>query len=389
VRTKKITNWACLLTVTLLTIRAANAGGVKYENEEGDYLKLGGRLQLQYLLTDPNNGETTDDFKARRIRPYIEGSVNENWKGRFQWGMGRGKISLQDVYMKYLGFDFAEIALGNTDFLFSREFLTSNKYQSFVERTFVGNDSYGSPHRQTGAHLRGKLANDKILWMGAAAVAAHDPDNKELKWQSAIQLDRGDDWSQGPMVGARLEYHPLGFVKWSQGDFKADSFKCAVGASTYYWANDDDNLTPVALGDDGSPDLGKQDLDDVFAFEVGSAIRAYGLSLDVQYNQFDANLVDAGVTDGLYLDSATTLQNLSAEAAFMILPKTLEVTGGWQWQDADNYSTAWTRTSVGFNYYVTQSHDIKLQTTYRIGENKDGKTGNDVNELFVQAQYVF
>ena len=381
--------YSTVLALSALIAQAAVAGGVKYENEDGDYVRLGGRIQLQYHLANPDGGSATDELKARRIRPYIEGSTHEDWTGKFQWDMGKGDIKLQDVFLRYKGFDSATVTLGNYDFLFSREFLTSNKYQTFVERTFIGDSNYGSPHRQTGLHVKGERVERQLLWMGAATIAAHDPDNKKLDWESAIQLDPGDDWSQGPMVGARLEYHPLGVVKWSQGDFDADAFKVSLGASAYYWANDDDNLTPPEAGEDGAPSLGKEDLDSVAAVEVGCAVRAYGLSLDVQYNQFEADLVDAGVTDGLYRDSSTTLQNFSAEAGFMVLPKTLELAAGYQWQDADNYEDAWTRTAFGFNYYVTQSHDIKLQTTYRIGSNKDGVAGKDVDELFVQAQYVF
>jgi len=378
-----------MLALTALVTRMAIAGGVKYENADGDYVRLGGRIQLQYHLANAGSGSTTDSLKARRIRPYIQGSPHEDWTGKLQWDMGKGDVKLHDIYVRYAGFNFATVTLGNNDFLFSREFLTSNKYQTLVERTFVGSSNYGSPHRQTGLHLKGDLANRQLLWMGAATIAAHDPDNTTLDWESAIQLDPGDDWSQGPMVGARLEYHPRGIVKWSQGDFRADAFKVAVGAATYYWSNDDDNLSPPEMSEDGMPAYGKQDLDDVFAVEVGCAVRAYGLSVDVQYNQFEADLVDAGITDGLYRNGSTTLQNFSAEAGFMVIPKTLELAAGWQWQDADNYSDAWTRTSVGLNYYVMENHDIKLQTTCRFGSNKDGKAGNDVDELFVQAQYVF
>ncbi len=386
---KKLLQLSIAIVLTVIITRGNVHGGVKYENEDGHYLKLGGRIQLQYHLTDPEEGPATDTLKARRIRPYISGSVHEDWVGKFQWDMGKGAVKLQDVYMRYSGLDWVTVTLGNTDFLFSREFLTSNKYQTLVERTFIGSSNYGSPHRQTGVHLKGFLAEEKVLWMGGAMVAAHDPDNKKLDWESAIQLDPGDDWSQGPMVGARLEYHPLGFIKWSQGDFAADAFKIGFGASAYYWENDEDTLSPPETLEDGTLDIGKEDLDSVAAVEVGCSVRAYGLSLDVQYNQFDADLVDAGITDGLYVDSSTTLENFSAEAGYMVLPKTLELAAGYQWQDADNYGDAWTRTSVGFNYYVSQNHDIKLQTTYRFGENKDGKVGNDLDELFVQAQYVF
>lgn len=52
------------------------------------------------------------------------------------------------------------------------------------------------------------------------------------------------------------------------------------------------------------------------------------------------------------------------------------------------YETPWDKTSVGLNYYVKQ-HDIKYQLTYQMGANKDGKKGADVDEVYLQAQYVF
>jgi hypothetical protein len=52
------------------------------------------------------------------------------------------------------------------------------------------------------------------------------------------------------------------------------------------------------------------------------------------------------------------------------------------------HETEWTRTSIGANYFIDK-HRIKYQVTYRMGENVDGEAGNDLDELFVQAQYVF
>ena len=68
----------------------------------------------------------------------------------------------------------------------------------------------------------------------------------------------------------------------------------------------------------------------------------------------------------------------------------LENEGGsaYQQQDADNYDTEWTRTSVGANYFI-HKHDIKVQLTYRMGEDVDGINGNDEDEVFLQGQYVF
>lgn len=57
-------------------------------------------------------------------------------------------------------------------------------------------------------------------------------------------------------------------------------------------------------------------------------------------------------------------------------------------QDADNYAKAWTRVSVGANYFF-EKQDVKVRTTYRMGSNVDGVDGKDMDELFVQFQYVF
>ena len=46
------------------------------------------------------------------------------------------------------------------------------------------------------------------------------------------------------------------------------------------------------------------------------------------------------------------------------------------------------QTSSGINYFIAK-HDIKIQTTYRVGENLKGFDGDDADELFVQMQYVF
>lgn len=70
------------------------------------------------------------------------------------------------------------------------------------------------------------------------------------------------------------------------------------------------------------------------------------------------------------------------------MPAKLELVAGYESLDADNYADVWTRTSFGANYFF-EKQDIKLQATYRIGENLDGVKGKDKNELFIQTQYVF
>lgn len=250
----------------------------------------------------------------------------------------------------------------------------------------MGDHNYGTPDRQAGLHLSGALADKLITWGAGAVLAAQDPDNKKLDFESTVDIDNGDDFSEGPMLGGRIDFHPLGYLKKSQGDFSGEP-KVTLGFGGFFWKNDDDNLTPIEIVD-GAPVLGKQHVDQVYGLEFSGAIRGGGFSVDAQYNMFESELVEDGITDGLYEDSETTLENFAVEGGYMLIPKTLEVVGGFQMQDADNYADEWTRVSFGANYFI-HKHDTKLQVTYRIGENKDGKEGKDVDELFVQAQYVF
>ncbi|VAW65713.1 hypothetical protein MNBD_GAMMA08-2559 [hydrothermal vent metagenome] len=72
----------------------------------------------------------------------------------------------------------------------------------------------------------------------------------------------------------------------------------------------------------------------------------------------------------------------------MVSPKTIELVLAYQTQDADNYADSWNRTSLGANWFI-EKHKIKIQMTYRIGENLKGVSGKDENEFYLQTQYVF
>lgn len=355
----------------------ASAGGVKYQ--DGDkYLKLGGRIQLQYHQVDPDGASRTDELFFRRLRPYIEGSLHKDWKGKFQWDMGKAEgsneLSVKDAYMAYLGLSGMQIIVGNLSFPFSREFLTSSKYQQFVERSFSGDHNYGTPDRQTGIHFKGKAAGKKLSWGAAAAIGAIDPDTSKLDFDTIA--NKNDDFNEGLMVGGRIDYHPFGFLKMSQGAFSRKQ-KLSIGVAAFNWSNDKD-INPANTND----------VDSVTGLEISGAYRIAGLSIDAEYNQFSADLLDATLTSGLYKNGSTTLSNAMIKAGYMVVPMTLELVAGYQSQDADNYASAWNRTSIGANWFV-HKHDVKFQLTYRQGKNLKGVNGADENELFVQSQYVF
>jgi phosphate-selective porin len=363
---------------------ASQAGGITYK--DGDkYLKIGGRLQLQYYQSKPDGGETTDELFFRRLRPYIEGSLHKDWKGKIQFDLGKAEgeneVAIKDAYFQYKGWSNMKLSIGNANFPFSREFLTSSKKQQLVERTFVGDHNYGTPDRNTGLHLTGNSGGKKITYGASATVASIDPDNDKLDFDTPV--NRNDDFNDGFMVGGRVDWHPFGYLKFSQGDFKRE-LKATIGVAAFSWSNDEDNNTntPGCLA--GS---GKCDVDSVTGIEVSGAFRAAGFSIDAEYNSFDAETSEAGITDGIYTNGDTTLTNAAIEGGYMF-GDTIELVAGYQTQDADGYATAWNRTSVGANWFL-KKHDIKFQLSYRMGENLEGVENNDEDELFLQGQYVF
>ncbi|MEC4684969.1 MAG: porin [Nitrospirota bacterium] len=366
--------------------QAADAAGITVYKKDDKYVKLGGRIQLQYHYKDPDSGDSSDKVFFRRFRPYIEGSLHKDWKGKFQWDMGKAEgdneIAIKDAYMQYKGFPNIKIAVGNKNFPFSREFLTSSKKQQLVERTFVGDHNYGTPDRNVGVHLTGHNNDKKLTYGFSVASASIDPDANKLDFDTPV--NRNADFNEGWIVGGRLDYHPFGNLKFAQGDFKRKT-KATIGVAVFTWNNDDDNNTYIAAPDE---DEKKFDVDKVTGFELSGAFRSSGLSVDAEYNLFKADTVDANVTKGIYKNGSTDLKNYSIEGGYMIVPDKLEIVAAYQAQDADNYADVWTRTSVGTNWFI-QKHDIKMQLTYRMGKNLKGVSNDDENELFLQAQYVF
>jgi hypothetical protein len=376
---KNILTLAILSTIAIPA--SSYAGGITYKDGDKN-LKIAGRIQLQYHQVDPDGGNSTDEIFFRRLRPYIEGSSHKDWKAKIQWDMGKAneenEISVKDAYFQYKGYKNIKVTIGNANFPFSRELLTSSKKQQLVERTFVGDHNYGTPSRSVGIHLSGQTETNNITWGAATTIASIDPDAKKLDFDTPA--NRNDDFNDGFMVGGRVDYHPYGALKFSQGDFSGKT-KATIGIAAYSWSNDDDNNTntPGATT--------KADIDSVTGIEISGAFRSAGFSIDAQYNSFDADTIESAFTGGLYKNGTTTLSNAAVEGGYMI-NKNVEVVAGYQTQDADGYATEWNRTSVGANWYINK-HDIKVQLTYRMGENLNGVKNNDEDELFLQTQFVF
>lgn len=375
-----------ILTGPALVSNAYGSGIVIYK--DGDkYVKMGGRIQLQYHKKDPDGTTSTDEIFFRRLRPYIEGSLHKDWKAKFQWDMGKAEdeneLAIKDAYFQYKGVKNVKITAGNANFPFSREFLTSSKKQQLVERTFVGDHNYGTPDRNVGLHITGATESKKVTYGFSFASASLDPDSKKLDFDTPV--NKNADFNEGWMYGGRIDFHPLGHLKFAQGDFKRET-KFTIGVAAFSWNNDDDNNTRTTGSVATTPS--KADVDSVDGIEISGAFRGGGFSVDYQINKFDADLIDRTVTNGIFRNGTTELKSNSIEAGYMVIPGKLEIVAGISEQDADNYAETWERTAYGINWFL-KKHDIKVQLTFRDNENVDGVKGKNKDEVFLQTQFVF
>ena len=375
----------------------SHAGGITLIEEGDKYLKVGGRVQIQYHREDPDTADTdktVDQTNFRRFRAYIETGFHKDWRAKFQWDMGKKTgdsdldldtdVDIKDAYIEYSGIENIKIKAGSAKLPFSRETLTSSKYQQLIERTFVGDHNYGAPDKVVGLHLSGETPGEKFTYGAALAASDLDPDDDKLDFDNPINDQ--DDFNRGIILGGRVEWHPLGITRFRQGDFDGET-RVSVGLGVFVWDNDSGNTNTDASGRDLSGGK-KPDVDSVAGLELSAAARHKGGSVDVEYNAFSVETIDPAVTSGIYRGGETTLENFAVEGGYMVWPSRVELVAGYEIQDADNYQASWERRSVGANFFI-KKHDLKLQTTYRMGENINGKRGSDLDEFFIQAQLLF
>ncbi len=366
-----------LSTLIAATLSMPSFAGVVVHEDGNKKIEIGGRVQVQYHMEDPDGGDSSDELFFRRLRPYIKGSVTENWSAQIQFDVGKAsgdnEVAIKDAWMRYSGWDGLNLTIGNQKMPFSREILTSSKRQQLVERTFVGDHNFGTPDRMIGFRLDGHSASKKVTWGIGLGAGEIDPDEDKMDFDSSA--NHGSDWNEGVLVAGRVDFHPFGNLKMAQGDFDGEK-KLTVSVAAFTWSNDDDN--------NGSA----ESLDSANGLEASFGFRASGWSVDGEYQMISGDMVDPGFTGGMYLGGTTDLDKYAVEGGYMVKPGKIEIVAGYQSMDADNFQEAWNRASVGANYFWNK-HKSKVQLTYRIGENLHGVTGADQDEMFLQFQQVF
>lgn len=377
------------LALALVPVTGAVAGITVYE-KDATKLEVGARVQIQYLQAEDADGDTPDDLFFRRLRPYIAGTVTEDWFGKFELDFGESldtdDSQLKDAFVEYRGWESVKLTIGNSKTPFSREFITSSGGQQLIERTVVGDHNFGAPDRQLGIKADGRHAAGRLAWSASVGQERHDPNADRMDFDSPANDE--SDWNEGRLYAARVELHPLGPTPYDQADFNTDSWKFVVGVGSFVWDNDGDRNTLTDPNTGLTLDPEAVDLDEATGFELSGGVRGHGVSADIEFQKISGETVDSTFTGGLYEDGETDLDKMAVEGGYMFRNNHLELVAGWDSQDASNYETAMKRTYLGVNIYVNQ-HKAKFQGTWTMVDDFLGVGGDDRDLLQVQFQFGF
>jgi hypothetical protein len=352
-------------------------------------LEFRGYVQTQYENTT-EHGVTEDRVLFRRIMLDVTGRLIEGWLGRVQADLapvteGEG-ITIRDAWLRYSGFEERglTITIGNQKLPYSRSVMTSSSRRGLVERPLAGERAFGSPGRSLGIKLDGRVG-ETVRWSGMLASVHQRPDANQLRLDGRAEAE--DDWNEGPLMNARLEWHPRGTVPLEQTAFDIDEFRYTIAAATYYWRNDGDrNLYTTDEGH--AIDDAAVDLHDAVALELSGAIRAPRTSIDIEFQRVAGNTEDITFTGGIYTSGSTRLYKSGLEAGYMVIPSRLEVLGGFSTLAIRDRGAVAYQPAIGAAWYVAQ-HRLKFQAMHREELNALGIEGERRRATFVQAQFVF
>ncbi|MFQ5582038.1 MAG: porin [Mariprofundaceae bacterium] len=361
------------------------------KHDKKKFLKIGGRLQVQYKHVDNGTAtkNNTDEFLVRRARFTVKGQVTPWGYFKVQPEFGKGKVTLKDAYVGITpeslpGF---ELDVGNQYAQFSREALNSSKYLHFVERTTT---SQFAPFRQMGVNAFQKLWDNKVVIgagifngslnpgkVGAGALSKNQIYHIDL---SGFGGSSGQTTS--PMYAVRVDYSPFGKFKKTQGDFDGD-LQMEIGANYY-----SQKLGSIfAAANNGFTDNS--------AWGIDLGFRGYGASVEAEYIRrtlgFDA-------TNGVVGPRDVDQNAWNVQGGYMMIPGTLELAVRYEQIDFDDQNVYLgtkgedkvREITVGASYYI-KKHHMKIQANY-VNKNFTmpvGAADPADDQILVQASYYF
>ena len=188
-----------------------------------------------------------------------------------------------------------------------------------------------------------------------------------------------------------MTFYPLDPIKRDQGDFSRGSFNFALEAAAFYWTQNDNRTTYTDEDENGNQicnNESKCDLENATGWELSGGVRGHGLSVDLEYNEIDGDMIASNVNTGMYVDGQTTIKKWQLEGGYMLGNFPLELVYKRDSMDTDGYEAAWYANDFGLNYFFNK-HKAKVQFVFRDESNVNGKDGDNRQQVVMQWQFVF
>jgi phosphate-selective porin OprO/OprP len=137
---------------------------------------LDGRVNLDFATYSGAENRLPSGFEVRRARIGVKATLYKDWLAEVDLDFADNAIEMKDLWAGYAGFDNSIIRLGNHKAPFGLETLTSSKYITFIERSYL--DSW-APDRLLGASYSrwGKNWQVSAGGFGQAGGAFNDKDS--------------------------------------------------------------------------------------------------------------------------------------------------------------------------------------------------------------------
>ena len=189
---------------TLPTVNLGASGLTVVSGDSNFVLKVRGYVQAdsRTFLDDDKSLKGNDTFLLRRVRPIFEGTVARDFDYRLMLDFGSGVTSgtgnngfLQDGYVNYKRFEYAQLQAGKFKEPVGLERLQSGANLLFIER---GLPTQLVPNRDVGIQLHGKLWGNTLGYQVGYFNGVEDSGSGDIE-----ATEDGKD------LAARLFAHPF------------------------------------------------------------------------------------------------------------------------------------------------------------------------------------
>lgn len=128
-----------------------DSGFLMFRSDDGRFAYwLDGRMQVDYASYFNGENRLGSGTEVRRARLGWKSTLFSDWHAEVDVDFAENAVDMKDMWAGYLGFPNTLIKVGNFREPFSLETITSSKYITFLERSYIDNLS---PDRRIGASV--------------------------------------------------------------------------------------------------------------------------------------------------------------------------------------------------------------------------------------------